>query len=68
MKRTKFSNSVPVLSLEQYCQLLSEEWNKPKARKIKRRYDTREVRSYKKIKELKKQIANTKKYERIQIS
>ena len=60
MKRTKFSNSVPVLSLEQYYQLLSEEWNKPKTQNIKKEYDVREARSYKKIKTLQKQINNHK--------
>ena len=68
MKRTKFSNSAPVLTLDELTTQLSEERNNPKAQNVKKEHDVREVRSYKKIKELKKQIANTKKYERIQIS
>ena len=56
MKRTKFSNSVPVLTLDELTTQLSEEWNKPKAQNIKKEYDVREARSYKKIKELQEQI------------
>ena len=58
MKRTKFSNSVPVLTLDELTTQLSEEWNKPKQNIKGARKNTR---SNKKIKELQKQITALKK-------
>jgi hypothetical protein len=39
---------------------LSKEWNKPKAQNIKSEKDKREARSYKRIKDLQKQIDKVK--------
>ena len=43
-----------------YKELLSAEWNKPKAQNIKHKDDKREARSYERIKELQEKIKEEK--------